>query len=86
MSQLNRFINYLVLFGIVLIPLLSSCSPSEKPDNEMLYGAIVRGNTAASELALVFTGDEFADGGFHIIDVLSSVEVKASFFLTGKIL
>ena len=83
-SQLNRFINYPVFIGIFLIPFLSSCSQSEKPANEMLYGAIVRGDTTSPELALVFTGDEFADGGFHIIQVLSDLEVKASFFLTGK--
>ena len=33
---------------------------------------------------MVFTGDEFADGGEVIIDVLNKNDVKASFFLTGK--
>jgi endoglucanase len=33
---------------------------------------------------LVFTGDEFADGGEIIADVLNANNVKASFFLTGK--
>jgi peptidoglycan/xylan/chitin deacetylase (PgdA/CDA1 family) len=50
----------------------------------MLYGGIVRGDTTRAELALVFTGDEFADGGFHILQVLSDLQMKASFFLTGK--
>jgi peptidoglycan/xylan/chitin deacetylase (PgdA/CDA1 family) len=44
----------------------------------------VRGDTTAPQLALVFTGDEFADGGFHILQVLSDLDMKASFFLTGK--
>jgi len=33
---------------------------------------------------LVFTGDEFADGGEIIADVLNANNVKGSFFLTGK--
>ncbi|RYY09234.1 MAG: polysaccharide deacetylase family protein, partial [Chitinophagaceae bacterium] len=32
----------------------------------------------------VFTGDEFADGGPHITEVLARNNVKASFFLTGR--
>jgi peptidoglycan/xylan/chitin deacetylase (PgdA/CDA1 family) len=51
---------------------------------EILHGAIVRGDSSRAELALVFTGDEFADGGIHIARVLARQDVKASFFLTGK--
>ena len=32
----------------------------------------------------MFTGDEFADGGDYIADVLQRYGVKASFFLTGR--
>lgn len=35
-------------------------------------------------MALVFTGDEFADGADIIADVLKNRDVKASFFLTGN--
>jgi peptidoglycan/xylan/chitin deacetylase (PgdA/CDA1 family) len=35
-------------------------------------------------LALVFTGDSFADGGTHIAQVLAAEGIKASFFLTGN--
>jgi peptidoglycan/xylan/chitin deacetylase (PgdA/CDA1 family) len=35
-------------------------------------------------MALVFTGDEFADGGKAIADALQQSGVKASFFLTGR--
>lgn len=35
-------------------------------------------------MALVFTGDEFADGGNAIADALKQSGVKASFFLTGR--
>jgi endoglucanase len=48
------------------------------------YGAIVRGDVDKKQIALVFTGDEFADGGKIIADVLKINNVKASFFLTGN--
>lgn len=47
-------------------------------------GAIIRGNTGKKELALVFTGDEFADGGNTIANVLQKQGIRASFFLTGR--
>ncbi|MBP7707165.1 MAG: polysaccharide deacetylase family protein [Candidatus Aminicenantes bacterium] len=46
-------------------------------------GAIVRGDTSARRLALVFTGGSFADGGEHIRGVLRDEGVKAGFFFTG---
>lgn len=47
-------------------------------------GAIVRGDTAGKKIALVFTGDEYADGAKFIIGALEKEKVKASFFLTGR--
>lgn len=47
-------------------------------------GAIVRGARTQKKLALVFTGDEFADGGAHIQNVLARQRVRAAFFLTGN--
>ena len=38
----------------------------------------------ARQIALVFTGDEYADGGQIIADVLKKNNIKASFFLTGN--
>ncbi len=35
-------------------------------------------------MALVFTGDEFADGGMTIADALKQQGIKASFFFTGR--
>jgi peptidoglycan/xylan/chitin deacetylase (PgdA/CDA1 family) len=35
-------------------------------------------------LALVFTGDEFADGGNFIAQSLQQQKIKASFFFTGR--
>jgi peptidoglycan/xylan/chitin deacetylase (PgdA/CDA1 family) len=46
--------------------------------------AITRGDTTQKKIALVFTGDEFADGGDFIRSTLQKERVKASFFLTGN--
>lgn len=48
------------------------------------FGAIVRGDTSRKQIALVFTGDEFGDGGEIILGVLTHHQIKASFFLTGN--
>ncbi|MFL5809704.1 MAG: glycoside hydrolase family 9 protein [Flavisolibacter sp.] len=47
-------------------------------------GGIIRGDTSGNELAIVFTGDEFADGGQFICQALQKQKAKASFFFTGK--
>lgn len=49
-------------------------------------GAKIRGDTTVRRLALVFTGDEFADGGQTIARTLRKHQVRASFFLTGHFL
>jgi endoglucanase len=48
------------------------------------HGAITRGDTSKKKLAIVFTGDEFGDGGAYIAKILRQRRVKASFFLTGN--
>ena len=45
---------------------------------------ITRGDRKSKRMALVFTGDEFAEGGTPIADALQKHNVKASFFLTGR--
>jgi len=47
-------------------------------------GAIIRGNIANKEIALVFTGDEFADGAKEIGKTLRDKKILASFFFTGN--
>ncbi|RZJ53431.1 MAG: polysaccharide deacetylase family protein [Flavobacterium sp.] len=47
-------------------------------------GAIIRGDTTAKKLAIVFTGDEFADGAASIIQTLAKENIKAAFFFTGR--
>ncbi|RYG31953.1 MAG: polysaccharide deacetylase family protein, partial [Chitinophagaceae bacterium] len=48
------------------------------------YGGIIRGDSTKKNIALVFTGDEFGDGGNFIDEILRKQKVKASFFLTGR--
>ena len=57
------------------------------PDSTMYlksHGAIIRGDIARKQLALVFTGDEFADGGIFIAQTLKEHHIHGSFFLTGN--
>ncbi|MBC6491860.1 hypothetical protein BC349_12430 [Flavihumibacter stibioxidans] len=45
--------------------------------------AIIRGDTGRKEIAIVFTGHDFANGGDTIQKALANAGVNASFFLTG---
>ena len=56
---------------------------ADKKELHFYRGGIVRGDTSKKELALVFTGDEFADGGEIISRTLKKHRIKASFFFTG---
>jgi peptidoglycan/xylan/chitin deacetylase (PgdA/CDA1 family) len=56
------------------------------PGSALIDGAVVRGPLGRREIALVFTGHEFAEGGSVILDVLSRRRMRASFFLTGVFL
>lgn len=64
----------------------SNSSSQTKNGSPYAYhsGAIIRGDPKSPELALVFTGDEYADGAKVIRDTLKKQNVKASFFFTGR--
>jgi len=47
------------------------------------HGAIIRGDTTQQDLALIFTGGDYNDGGNVILNTLSRHGVKAGFFFTG---
>jgi endoglucanase len=47
------------------------------------HGGIIRGDSTKKNIALVFTGHEFADGGNAIAATLKEQKTKASFFFTG---
>jgi endoglucanase len=51
---------------------------------EFDHGAIIRGNINQKQIALVFTADEFADGGKIILSTLQKQHIKGSFFFTGR--
>ncbi len=48
------------------------------------HGAVVRGDSTVKKITLVFTGDEFADGGGHIMETLKGHGIKGAFFFTGN--
>jgi endoglucanase len=48
------------------------------------HGAIVRGDSTQKKMAIVFTGDEYAEGGNFIAGALHKEKIKASFFFTGR--
>ena len=81
---MNRLAHLPALLSILLAPILPAFSQLSGSAFQLLHGAIVRGDTSRAELALVFTGDEYADGGIYIAEVLADHDVKASFFLTGR--
>lgn len=70
----------LILFASASGSLAQDC-PAKIRD---AFGAIIRGDTCKKQIALVFTGDEFADGGEIILKTLSDQRIRASFFLTGR--
>jgi len=82
--QMNKIRTLPAFLGVLLLPLMTVLAQSSESPFQTLHGAIVRGDTSRAELALVFTGDAFAEGGAHIAEVLIMQEIKASFFFTGK--
>jgi peptidoglycan/xylan/chitin deacetylase (PgdA/CDA1 family) len=82
---------YLFIFLITMLMILICCKnnirksvASDKNRWKYSFGAIIRGDTTRKEIALVFTGDEFGDGGQFIARTLKNSHVKGSFFLTGN--
>ena len=82
--QVNKIIPTVTILALLLLSVLPAASQTGNSTHILLHGARVRGDTSKAELALVFTGDEFADGGYHICDILKRQDIKATFFLTGK--
>ncbi len=48
------------------------------------HGAVIRGDVSKKDIAIVFTGDQYDDGGEIIRKTLHAKKVKGSFFLTGN--
>jgi len=58
-------------------------APNPYPGCTFHEGAIIRGDTTAKTIHLVFTGGDYNDGGGHIRQVLQQQQVPAHFFFTG---
>jgi penicillin-binding protein 2 len=50
------------------------------------HDAIIRGPRDRKQMALIFTGGEYGEGGLEILDTLQSRGIKGSFFFTGDFL
>jgi endoglucanase len=74
------------LFVFHFLLAVTAFAQSDNCPNHIIdgFGAIIRGDTCKKQMAIVFTGDEFADGGEVIIKTLGHHKVKSSFFLTGN--
>jgi peptidoglycan/xylan/chitin deacetylase (PgdA/CDA1 family) len=76
-----------VLALVLVLPAAAGCRTATRdidPRAVVEHGGIVRGDTLRQEIALVFTGDAYADGGWHIRETLRGADVPAGFFLTGN--
>jgi len=82
--QVNKTSLTVTILVLLLLSVLPAASQTGRSSHLLLHGAKVRGDTSKAEIALVFTGDEYADGGLHITDILKQQGIEASFFLTGK--
>lgn len=70
--------------GTASLVYLLAAFDSRKSEPQTYQGAIIRGSRNTKKMAIVFTGDEFADGGESIASTLTSTQTKASFFFTGR--
>ncbi len=90
MNRLHRPLRaHLVwLLSLPSLAVVSVCAAEVTAEDPFTYqeGAVVRGSRATRQLALVFTGHEFAEGGEAILEALARHGAKASFFLTGDFL
>jgi peptidoglycan/xylan/chitin deacetylase (PgdA/CDA1 family) len=77
---------YRIACGIFFLLLLCSRATAQAPQPPfgVSHGAIIRGDEIKKNIALVFTGDTFGDGGESIAASLKKQGVQASFFLTGN--
>ena len=58
----------------------------KKIDFEFREGGIIRGSKTKKQIALVFTGHTFGEGGETILNELTKHHAQGSFFLTGEFL
>lgn len=66
----------LILFFLVGI-FLDVNGPLYAAHAEFSHGAIIRGDTTVPEIALIFTGGDYSDGGAEILHTLAEKQVQA---------
>src|SRR5436190_16016464 len=77
----------IALFGVFVAIWSFACGRSKASTSSQLReGAIIRGATTTRQIALVFTGHEFAEGGTTILEELGKHRGKDSVFVTGDFL
>jgi peptidoglycan/xylan/chitin deacetylase (PgdA/CDA1 family) len=86
-------INYIncILFAVIIL-IFHGCKANKSNKEtinidspfEYTKGAITRGDTTKRDIALVFTGDSFAEGAESINTILRNHKIQASFFFTGN--
>lgn len=69
---------------VYLLAAYDSKTDKDLANHKKEQGAIIRGDVKEKQLAIVFTGDEYADGSQKIIAALDKEKIKASFFFTGN--
>lgn len=81
-----RIVPVRLMVFLAAVFIVGCSSTSQKPTRRnaiISQGGIIRGDTTQKEIALVFTGHKFADGGRYISNFLKNKHLQASFFLTG---
>lgn len=86
----SRFIQNLNKYKHLILWLFfhSAAIAQSNQKKEQYHGiedGFVRGNSGIKQVALVFTGDEFFEGYEKVLGHLQSKNVKAGFFLTGRL-
>lgn len=75
-------IKYFFMFVLLF---LTACTGKDNSSNLIYsHGAVMRTDTTEKRIHLVFTGDEFAQGGDVLRKTLGKHGVKGSFFFTGN--
>ncbi|MDO9547455.1 MAG: polysaccharide deacetylase family protein [Candidatus Marinimicrobia bacterium] len=79
----KEIILFLLIFLSLFFFIFLMCNRHTEKHYTVLRDAIIRGDSMRKEIALVFTGGDFSDGGRHIQCVLDQERVSAGFFFTG---
>jgi len=77
----------ILVFGLAGISGVEARPEESPPDLCRTFsceeGGIIRGRLDRKDMALIFTGGDFSEGGPHIRSVLKARGIKAGFFFTG---